>query len=248
MYWKVADTNVRLMGSMHFFPPEAGDVPAWVKEAYKWSQEVYLEIDPNGPPPDFAQDTPNDLVSRLPANDWQTILKLWQPNAVLPELAFAKPWAIMIMAPLMTHSRALGVENFVKQQTKIDSKKLSFLETTQSFFDGADQMPIEEIVTGLRILAADLSAPGTNLQRMHHAWAKRDFAEFEAVVKDLPFLRLGVTKRLLLDERNKQWLPTILAALNNPTPTLIVAGALHFMTEGNLLDLLRSHGKIVECA
>ena len=39
MYYELVGTNVRLAGSMHAWPAEAGqqDLPAWIWAAYQWS-------------------------------------------------------------------------------------------------------------------------------------------------------------------------------------------------------------------
>jgi uncharacterized protein len=50
----------------------------------------------------------------------------------------------------------------------------------------------------------------------------------------------------LLDRRNAKWIPKLEAVIKSGTPTLVVAGALHFSGPHSVIALLQKRGYKIE--
>jgi uncharacterized protein len=50
----------------------------------------------------------------------------------------------------------------------------------------------------------------------------------------------------VLDRRNAKWIPRLEAAIKSGTPTLVVAGALHFSGPHSVIALLQKRGYKIE--
>jgi len=246
MYWKIVGTNVRMLGSMHLMPSNAGNLPEWVVDAYSWADVVYLESDSRTFATHMRSQDINKLQSHLSLEVWAALNRLWKSNAALPSLPDVKPWAAALIAPVLAQPLVNGVEPYFIEQAATQSKSLRYLETIADFVAGLESIPIEEAVAALTILMADLAEPGRSMKAMHAAWVVRDFAEFAKVVERMAVLRLANTRRVLLDDRNRNWVMPILTALESSAPTLIAVGVLHFWGRNNLLELLGQHVEIVE--
>ncbi len=45
MYYELAGVSVRLLGTMHRYPPDAGESPTWATNVLSWAQTLVTEVD-----------------------------------------------------------------------------------------------------------------------------------------------------------------------------------------------------------
>jgi len=81
-----------------------------------------------------------------------------------------------------------------------------------------------------------------NFLNLHRAWLRQRLDEIEAVVAQTPFGRMPQIAAKVLDQRNQNWIPGILAAAASGKRTLIAVGALHLPRSNGLLALLAKAG------
>ena len=90
MYYQVENTTVRLLGSMHRLPKSNPEVPAWVDEAYRWCEVLYIEHDFKAMLPLLRRTDGGSLGSELPKPTWSALQSRWPAHAA--PIDALKPW------------------------------------------------------------------------------------------------------------------------------------------------------------
>lgn len=133
-----------------------------------------------------------------------------------------------------------GVDAALTKYAKEHGKQLGYLETLQSQFEvlaelggGAETAMLEKSLT-------DMGKGDDKFSTMLAAWAEGDLPKLRSVGEQDPKQTV-----ILLDNRNKAWLPKIEALLGSPKTYLITVGAAHLAGKNSVIDLLcAKHWKI----
>ena len=75
MYFEIAGTQLRLLGSMHRFPASATDMPNWICRAYEWCEELNFEADAADALRYFFIPKRALLRTRLSAESWEAMTR-----------------------------------------------------------------------------------------------------------------------------------------------------------------------------
>ena len=128
-----------------------------------------------------------------------------------------------------------GVDATLIHYAKSNGKQLAYLESLQSQFEiltalggGSDVGVLEKILTSR-------SKNGNEYQTMLAAWTRGDLAKL-ASLEDAD--EDPTEQALMLDNRNKAWLPRIEDMLRYPQTYLITVGALHLTGPKGVIGLL----------
>ena len=79
MYWKFADSNARVLGSMHMLP--AGQqLPEWALQAYQWADQLVFESDPPMILTVARSDGASPLRQALSPKAWSFLESFWPQN------------------------------------------------------------------------------------------------------------------------------------------------------------------------
>jgi uncharacterized protein len=253
--WRV--TNARapfyLLGSVHALQRSDYDKAPAVEEAIKQSQLILFEIDPKE---DQTFATKLGAAARLPRGEQirgkispktYNYLRKITING-MAEWQHLYPWAVAMLLEypsLRGVSTIYGVDNHVAEMARRYSKRTGGVETADEHVHVfSDMHMIEGEVYLLQALVhAAEASPQFRLDV--DAWKSGDTNRLYAMharrMKEAPTVWWR-----LLDRRNAKWIPRLEAAIKSGTPTLVVAGALHFSGPRSVIALLQKRGYKIE--
>ena len=127
-----------------------------------------------------------------------------------------------------------GVDAALTRYAKDQGKEVAYLETLQSQFDVLTALGGGTQITMLEKALTDLEEEGgPKFLTILNAWANGDLEKLSAMDEEEPD-----QKALLLDKRNRAWLPRIEVMLSVPKTYLVTVGVLHLSGPNSVIDLL----------
>lgn len=217
MYYEIAGTNIRVLGSMHLFPSTNSQLPEWAKAAYEWSEEIETEHNL----PEFAS---------IFAQDFQA----------------SRPWALLFSRfgeSIRQANLAPGLEaRFAAMLSQQGKPSFTHIETARSVVDLLDAVPAADLQAATSRFDKQENEMLQIFTGMHDAWERSDAAALIDFQRRGP---MGSTPALLdamLTKRNWSWAKAIATRGRARRRKLIVIGALHLVGEGSLLDQLQARG------
>lgn len=251
-----AKNTVYLAGSVHALPPEHAELPAQLERAYAASRSVVMEVDLDDMDPLEAVQFVTSrgtlpegetLAGIIGAGGYAKVVKLAGtlevPEAVISKL---EPWAaamVLTQFALMKtgYDPQLGIDMQLVERARSDGKPVDGLETVVDQLGIFDARSIGEQTKFLLESADDAPLLGDDLRRLIAAWRAGDLAALEKELDKERKTAPGLYDELL-GARNRRWLPKIEALLEGDHDVLVVVGALHFVGDDGLLELLTKAG------
>jgi hypothetical protein len=253
--WRV--TNARapfyLLGSVHALQRSDYDKAPAVEEAIKQSQLILFEVDPKEDQT-FAQRLA--AAARLPRGEQirgkispktYTYLRKITING-MAQWQHLQPWAIAMLLnypALQGVSSIYGVDSHVAQMAKRYSKRTGGIETVDEHIHVFSDMHMIEGEVYLLQALVHAAEASPQFQLDVAAWKSGDTNRLYGMhvrrMKEAPTVWWR-----LLDRRNAKWVPRLEAAIKSGTPTLVVAGALHFSGPRSVIALLQKRGYKIE--
>ncbi|MFT4064235.1 TraB/GumN family protein [Paraburkholderia sp.] len=241
MYLQLTGTPVRLLGSMHLFPATSRRTPPWVTDAYDWADTLIFESDPAtilpflkaGAPPRAGQ-----LQPLMSADAWTQLHMLWPAEGPLAPLEDLRPWAALIVAPMLLQQVVEGVEPRMLRSAIAQAKPYRYLETAQEVVAALESIPLDALAAALAMLVADRGEPQRTLEQMHTAWLAGDLQAVQRIAAGSPMFNLPGIRQAILDVRNRAWATRLEDLAATSGRTLVVVGALHLCGPGNLIECL----------
>jgi uncharacterized protein YbaP (TraB family) len=127
------------------------------------------------------------------------------------------------------------------QNATADRKPIVALETMGEQLGFFSHLSLDEQRQYLRSTLKDLDTASSDTAAVVRAWERGDVRELERLFReesaDSPQLM-----RLLTTDRNRKWLPTIAALLNDDHDDMVVVGAMHLIGDDGLVALLKRQG------
>jgi uncharacterized protein YbaP (TraB family) len=156
-----------------------------------------------------------------------------------------KPWWVSLVIGAHLSIRAgnspqFGADRQLWDATKQAGKRPYVLESMDALraFDAA---PLAEQVTRLEFVVSHQDRAAEILERIQAAWRASDTSALAELLRWN--LRLTpITFHKLIHDRNQQWLPQILGAIERRRFAFFAVGALHLAGENSLQRLLEEHG------
>ena len=161
-----------------------------------------------------------------------------------------KPWMVMMMLQAMQVQEAglnvnLGLDQYFFDKASKAGKTVIGLETAEAQIDAFDKMPESVQEQLLRSTLDELDVKGSELTSLVGAWQRGDAAAIERdVMGDLK--KYPAAYKLLIVDRNNNWVPQLEKCLARTTPCMVVVGAAHLLGPDGLLALLQRKGYRVE--
>jgi len=253
--WRI--TNARapfyLLGSVHALQRTDYEKAPEVEQAVKQCQLILFEVDPKQEQT-FAKKLGE--AARLPRG--QQIRGKISPKTYdylrkitvngMAEWQHLYPWAIAMLLDypaLRGVSSIYGVDNHIAEMARRYSKRTGGIETVDEHVRVfSDMHMIEGEVYLLQALVhAAEASPQFRLDVA--AWksgeTNRLYAMHVKRITEAPTVYWR-----LLDQRNAKWIPRLESAIKSGTPTLVVAGALHFSGPRSVISLLQKRGYKIE--
>jgi uncharacterized protein len=253
--WRI--TNARapfyLLGSVHALQRSDYEKAPAVEEAIKQSQLILFEVDPKEDQT-FAKKLGE--AARLPRG--QQIRGKISPKTYnylrkitingMAEWQHLYPWAIAMLLDypaLRGVSSIYGVDNHVAEMARRYSKRTGGVETVDEHVRVFSDMHMIEGEVYLLQALVHAAEASQQFRLDVAAWKSGDTNRLYAMharrMKEAPTVYWR-----LLDQRNAKWIPRLEAAIKSGTPTLVVAGALHFSGPRSVIAKLQKRGYKVE--
>ena len=261
-FWKVKGRNntVYLLGSVHMLKPNDSSLPAEMLQAYEHSKALVMELDLNDADGAALLGSSLDMTMLPEGQSLEEVLgpALYadlvthaKPLGLEPELMDRfQPW----FAALVLEQTALGKSGFeagagvdeqFAQRAQADGKPIIALETVEEqlgFFAHLNEPQQRQY---LRATLKDLDTEASDAGVMVSAWQRGDTAELERLLRKESANNPELF-RMLTTDRNRRWLPKLVALLSEDQDYLVVVGALHLVGNDGLVALLKDQGFQVE--
>ncbi len=260
--WKISDTGstVYLAGSVHLLRKIDMPIPSAYARVYEDSDEVIFEVDM------ATMSDPSMLLKlqklgSLPEGETlgdhlsektMTALRAYLGASGIPAMLMEKlkPGMLLITissleAMKLGASPELGLETTFYKRCVEDGKPSSGLETLEYQLSRFDELTDEEVDKELAEGLEKIGEAAEVLGGLIAAWKVGDVEKMneiltEQMVEDSPI------QKLLLTDRNKNWIPAIEKALAGKKNTMFLVGAAHLVGEDSVVDILQKKGLKVE--
>lgn len=260
--WKVSGKtgHAYLFGTIHLLRASDYPLATPITQALKDADLLILEVDPKA-----AQNTQVQM---------QLVQAAMLPDG--KELKDVLSAATYALAEEKCEAMGVDVNMFSRMQPWMFAVTLSMYELSKLGFNpqaGVDkhlaarareaEMPVEGLETALhqiRLLSglsreqqdamvrhtiAELDVMRDSIEKMVAAWKTGDSEAVKSFTHDA-FREFPRLKKVLLEQRNRQWLPVIRENLAAGKTAFIAVGAAHLVGEDGVVELLREAGYAVE--
>ena len=260
--WKATSRQgvVYLVGSVHMLTQDYYPLAPALDAGFKDSDLLVEEVDLAEM---LSPTTQFSLLARGMLPSGQTIDTVVSPATLalvnarvgslgmpLSALQQFKPWFLAMTLMAVEWQKAgfdaeLGLDKHFYDRATVDGKAVQGLETTEyqiSRFDGMTKSQQDHF---LAESLKDLDTETATVNKVADAWKAGDAPTVERLVlqdlKDDP----EMYQRMLVD-RNRNWLPKLIALFARPRPAFVVVGAAHLVGPDGLIAMLKAKGIRVE--
>jgi uncharacterized protein len=245
MLFKVAGTNVLICGSIHMLPPGM-KAPAAMLDAILTAEDLFFESDLDAMrEPEFGQYAkPDRLENHIPKALFVAAEALSDAIGI-HGLSCLKPWwaALRIGVTLIIRSGndiRTGVDRQLWDAMKAMGRNPTTLDAKDvlRIFDDA---PMSEQIARLEYIVFRPEIASEVFRRLLDGWFKGDSVALERELQTM-FDLFPVSSRSLIYDRNRQWLPVIVKAIESGRRSVFVVGVLHLVGNYSLQRFLKDHG------
>jgi uncharacterized protein YbaP (TraB family) len=257
--WKVTSgTHVLYLGgSIHALKSKDYPLPAAYNRAFDASDRLVCEVDPKallesskGILKAGQYPKGDSLKNHVDSRTYDYLRRVFKLLEV-PEAKFARyrPWflSLVLQAPaLHGMSETLGVEEFLIQRARANSKPVSGLESASEHaevFLGLTDRQSEAMLL-MMFLPAQRSKGSTG-DEIAKAWRRGD-AETDTRIMTDEFRNFPALAERFLTDRNRKWIPKIEGYLQSGRTYFVVAGTAHMGGPDGVVALLRNRGYQIE--
>ena len=258
LLWKVSGKGLKqpsfIFGTFHLMCKEDIHFSEQLKEAIKFSNEIYMELD---------MDDPSTLLSGMlymNMKDGKKLSDLYTPeeykklqtyftdslNAPMMMLQRAKPYFLvaLLYPKMMDCPSPAGVEEELLKIAKEDKKEIKGLETMQFQASVFDSIPYEWQAKELLKNIDSFQVYKKEFDEMVNLYKKQQLDSMENMLAKSEF---GSDKYedLLLNDRNKKWVSELNEIMKNES-VFVAVGAGHLSGKSGLISLLKKEGYVVE--
>jgi uncharacterized protein YbaP (TraB family) len=249
-------TNVvYLLGSVHFLKP-AEQLPPVVDAAYREAEAIVMEIDMDDLDTEAMRATMLDLGTlpadrtleqELGAATYARVRERAEGLGLEPLLLNRlRPWlAAMRLSQLQLMKMGLNPESGVEQrlttQAVRDRKPITGLETVDQQLGMLATLPDRQQREFLMYSVEEADHATQEIDELIAAWRSGDTQGLARVLAE-DFERYPDLYRPLMVDRNRRWIASIEALLDEKEDYLVVVGALHLVGRDSVIDLLEREG------
>ncbi len=247
---------VYLAGSVHLRRPDGAALPEPIERAYRDAESLVMEIDLDDLDPlagarytamhgMYGPD--HSLRATLGAERWSALATHAAGLGLAPQiLERFEPWAVALLLSATQLQRSglspdAGVEQQLAARAVADGKPIAGLETIEQQLALFDSLSEADQARFLELALADASTLPEQIDAIDAAWHAGRLAELEALLTR-EYARFPELFDVLVERRNRAWLPALRALLDRDDDVLVVVGALHLVGEASVLALLRAAG------
>ncbi|MGB0936386.1 MAG: TraB/GumN family protein [Colwellia sp.] len=259
--WKITKNNdhIYLAGTVHILPPSEFPLPQEFEQAYKQADELVFETKlPDES--DIAFQTKmmqaltysgdkklSDVITKQTLSDLSTYAT--ELGADIMMFDKFKPGLLLTFLTMMEAQRAgisgEGVDAYFSKLALKDGKALSYLESVDFQMNMMAQMGVGYEDTFLQQNMEDFENFADLLYSLIKAWRLGDTQALNRLAVE-PMKKDPQSMKLILNDRNTNWIPHIEKMFQDDNKELVMVGAAHIVGEKGLIKLLENKGYKVE--
>jgi len=260
--WRVQGNGntLYLGGTLHILKDSDFPLPEQFDQAYQQSEELILEADLAAfTTPEAQQRLSNqvswqdgsELADHVTPETLERFRKRFEQHGLpLQMIMNFKPGPAVTTLALMELEKLGisrdGVDAIYEAKARKDGRTVIGLETIDQQISFITEMGMDDPDAFINFSLDDLDGLEDVMNEMADAWRSGDMPALASVmVEKMSSMYPEVYKELLTD-RNKAWVPKILAMLDDPDIELVLVGAGHLAGDGNVLELLKKAGVKIE--
>ncbi|MGO4329439.1 TraB/GumN family protein [Cupriavidus sp. 2TAF22] len=249
MLWQVRNTGVTLLGAIHVLDAPLSALDPAAEQAYRSAARVVFEVAMDrAPDAGAAYFPPGDSLGRhLAPAVLEQVRRLWESFGLpVAELERLRPvFAAMHLQFALAARHGIvaqhGVDRHLWARALADGLASDALEDASDALRLLQGVPLDEQVDMLSCFAGQPDLAAAEPVDMVRWWRLGQAGPFATLLAQRR-AQWPVTLAALVDERNRLWMPKILALIADREPTLVVVGALHLVGETGLPALLAHAG------
>ena len=251
-----ASNRVYVLGSIHLLREQDHPLPRAIGDAYADADTLYMELDMDDLDPLLVQATINRLGMLEEGTSLRELMgdERYAEAATLAAaievplemLERTEPWYAAITVEQLVLGRlgfnaAYGVEMQLLQRAAVDGKEILGFETVEQQLGYLDGLSLEAQRALLMQTLTESAAIGEIMDDLILAWRSGDIDYLERTLLDDVSGYPELYDAIVAD-RNRLWVDTIDALLDDSEDYLVVVGALHLVGEDGVPRLLEQRG------
>ena len=257
LLWEISGNGLQqpsyLFGTIHMICKEDFLISEIVKQKFNSSKRVYLELDMDDPQlqvtlmQQMQLPSKETLKNKLGESNFKKLDSFLQKEMSMNLVMFDKFKPMMVMGLLAQRllpcaSMESYEMNFVKMASE-QKKELLGLEKVEDQLGVFDAIPDSLEIRSIMNMVNDFDAQKKEFTRMSAIYKSQDLEALYQLMVESPEM-MG-SQELLLDRRNRNWIPVMESAMKN-TSTFFAVGAGHLGGSQGVLELLRKQGYMVK--
>jgi uncharacterized protein YbaP (TraB family) len=260
--WKISSKSntVYIFGSVHLLKESDYPLDKSIEKAFENSSRLFFEInldtidDQKMKQLTIAKGTYSDgqtLKASLSNQTYEFAKKrLADQGLNIEQLEKLKPWLLAITIDVlelqkMGFDQSRGIDKYFYEKAKKNGKKVDGFETAEYQVNLLADMPAAMQETMLLQTMKDLDEAQKEMTAIVEAWKSGDADALDTFLlksfKDYP--EIG---KMLIVDRNKNWLPRIESLISQNENVMIIVGAAHLVGKDGVISLLKQKGYQVE--
>lgn len=253
LLWEISGNGLNepsyLFGTLHMTCKEDFLLSESVKQKFASSKQIYLELDMDDPQlqgkmmQQMQLAGKETLKNKLGESNFKKLDSFLQKEMSMNVVMFDKFKPMMVMGLLAQRLLPCAtIEsydlNFVKMASE-QKKELLGLEKVEEQIGVFDAIPDSLEILSIMNMVNDFDAQKKEFTRMSAIYKSQDLEALYQLMVESPEM-MG-SQELLLDRRNRNWIPVMESAMKNSS-TFFAVGAGHFGGSQGMLELLRNKG------
>ena len=253
LLWEISGNGLNepsyLFGTLHMTCKEDFLLSESVKQKFASSKQIYLELDMDDPQlqgkmmQQMQLAGKETLKNKLGESNFKKLDSFLQKEMSMNVVMFDKFKPMMVMGILAQRLLPCAtIEsydlNFVKMASE-QKKELLGLEKVEEQIGVFDAIPDSLEILSIMNMVNDFDAQKKEFTRMSAIYKSQDLEALYQLMVESPEM-MG-SQELLLDRRNRNWIPVMESAMKNSS-TFFAVGAGHFGGSQGVLELLRNKG------
>jgi uncharacterized protein YbaP (TraB family) len=250
MNYRVRDTDVFLMGTIHLLPPGTTLALDEQRSLVDAADEVIFESDLEHPPlPEGHFLESGQLADIIGKSLYDRVVALAVGAGYEEPVDRLKPWWLGLVLGVRLQLRAGAtfgaVDRAMWDYTK-SSRKARFVLERAEVFRAIDAAPKSESIAALQYLVDHPHEPVIQLRAIYQAWHDSDQIGLDAALSKTALI-MPTVYRCLFEDRNRLWIGSVLQAIRNKKRAVFVVGCGHVAHgSASLQNLLLEHRFILE--
>ncbi len=238
MLFQINESPCHLLGTVNMLP-KGEQIPASLVLLAKNAQRVVVEHERERPQFPVLREADLPLSDDIDADLYRRLARLWAVFDIKTSLESMPLWRVDLELTLAIYADMDFGAGVYAQVMDAAMGEPHALETFDSVLERWASTPSDELIRNLD--AFSVFEKQSNLKKLCDLWRKGDLEGLQR------FTEVRIEKspqqfRRLIQDRNRDWIPSIAKHLSSRESTLIVVGCMHLAGPDSLPDLLKRQG------